>query len=66
LKIVVTGGVELDELSLTKWIDAGVFAIGIGSQLFSNQAILNKEYTLLESKMKKIIQLTTGKKGAKN
>jgi 2-dehydro-3-deoxyphosphogluconate aldolase / (4S)-4-hydroxy-2-oxoglutarate aldolase len=61
LKIVVTGGVELDELSIAKWIDAGVFAIGIGSQLFSNQAILNKEYALLESRIKKIIQSTTGK-----
>ena len=60
LKIIVTGGVDLDELSLAKWLDAGVFAIGIGSQLFSNQAILNKEYSLLEAKMKEIIQLTAG------
>ncbi len=58
LKIVVTGGVEIDELSLAKWIDAGVFAIGIGSQLFSNQVIINKEYTLLEAKLKRIIELT--------
>lgn len=58
LKIIVTGGVGTDELSLAKWIDAGVFAIGIGSQLFSNQVILNKEFTLLESKLKLIIQLT--------
>lgn len=61
LKIVVTGGVELDEASLAKWIDSGVFAIGIGSQLFSRQAILNKEYTLLEAKMKSIIRLTAKK-----
>jgi 2-dehydro-3-deoxyphosphogluconate aldolase/(4S)-4-hydroxy-2-oxoglutarate aldolase len=63
LKIIVTGGVALDELTLSKWIDAGVFALGIGSQLFSNQAILNKEYDLLENKMKSIIQLTAGKEG---
>jgi len=63
LKIVVTGGVELDEASLAKWIDSGVFAIGIGSQLFSRQAILNKEYTLLETKMKSIIRLTAKKEG---
>jgi 2-dehydro-3-deoxyphosphogluconate aldolase/(4S)-4-hydroxy-2-oxoglutarate aldolase len=61
LKIVVTGGVELDEASLAKWIDSGVFAIGIGSQLFSRQAILNKEYTLLEAKMKSIIRLIAKK-----
>jgi 2-dehydro-3-deoxyphosphogluconate aldolase / (4S)-4-hydroxy-2-oxoglutarate aldolase len=63
LKIIVTGGVALDELTLSKWIDAGVFALGIGSQLFSNQAILNKEYDLLENKMKSIIQLTAGEEG---
>jgi 2-dehydro-3-deoxyphosphogluconate aldolase/(4S)-4-hydroxy-2-oxoglutarate aldolase len=63
LKIIVTGGVELDELTLSKWIDAGVFAIGIGSQLFSSQAILNKAYDLLEAKMKGIIQLTEIKEG---
>lgn len=64
LKIIVTGGVELDELSLSKWIDAGVFAIGIGSQLFSSQAILNKEYDLLEDKMKSLIQLTAREEGS--
>jgi 2-dehydro-3-deoxyphosphogluconate aldolase / (4S)-4-hydroxy-2-oxoglutarate aldolase len=66
LKIVVTGGVDLDEMSLANWIEAGVFALGIGSQLFSSQAILNKEYILLEAKMKSIIQLTSGKKDTKN
>jgi 2-dehydro-3-deoxyphosphogluconate aldolase/(4S)-4-hydroxy-2-oxoglutarate aldolase len=63
LKIIVTGGVALDELTLSKWIDAGVFAIGIGSQLFSRQAILDKEYDLLEDKLKSIIQLTAAKEG---
>ena len=63
LKIIVTGGVELDELTISKWIDAGVFAIGIGSQLFSNQAILKQAYDLLEAKMKSIIQLTAKKEG---
>ena len=61
LKILVTGGVELDELSLAKWIDAGVFAIGVGSQLFSSQAILNNEYSLIEAKLKSIIQITANK-----
>jgi len=61
LKIVVTGGVEINEASLTNWLDAGVFALGIGSQLFTRQAILNKEYTVLENKMKHIIQLTARK-----
>jgi 2-dehydro-3-deoxyphosphogluconate aldolase/(4S)-4-hydroxy-2-oxoglutarate aldolase len=61
LKIIVTGGVELDEVSISKWIEAGVFAIGIGSRLFSRQAIFNKEYVFLEDEMKRIIQLTAMK-----
>jgi 2-dehydro-3-deoxyphosphogluconate aldolase/(4S)-4-hydroxy-2-oxoglutarate aldolase len=61
LKIIVTGGVELDEVSISKWIEAGVFAIGIGSGLFSRQAIFNKEYVFLEDEMKRIIQLTAMK-----
>jgi 2-dehydro-3-deoxyphosphogluconate aldolase/(4S)-4-hydroxy-2-oxoglutarate aldolase len=61
LKIIVTGGVELDEVSISKWIEAGVFAIGIGSGLFSRQAIFNKKYVFLEDEMKRIIQLTAMK-----
>ncbi|MGL6268395.1 MAG: bifunctional 4-hydroxy-2-oxoglutarate aldolase/2-dehydro-3-deoxy-phosphogluconate aldolase, partial [Chitinophagaceae bacterium] len=31
LKIIVTGGVDLDETSLKSWLGADVFAIGLGS-----------------------------------
>lgn len=33
-KLMVTGGVEPTEASLTEWFDAGINAVGIGSQLF--------------------------------
>ena len=35
LKLMVTGGVEPTAESLTAWFQAGVTAVGIGSQLFA-------------------------------
>ena len=37
LKLMVTGGVEPTNESLTAWFRAGVTAVGIGSQLFAGQ-----------------------------
>lgn len=58
LKIIVTGGVDLDEESLKSWLGAGVFAIGLGSQLFNEINIRDKKYKEIEEKIKTIIQLT--------
>jgi 2-dehydro-3-deoxyphosphogluconate aldolase/(4S)-4-hydroxy-2-oxoglutarate aldolase len=58
LKIVVTGGVDLDEASLKSWLGAGVFAIGLGSQLFNEKNIRDKNFEEIEEKIKTIIQLT--------
>jgi len=58
LKIIVTGGVDLDETSLKNWLGAGVFAIGLGSQLFNEINIRDKKYKEIEEKIKTIIQLT--------
>jgi 2-dehydro-3-deoxyphosphogluconate aldolase/(4S)-4-hydroxy-2-oxoglutarate aldolase len=58
LKIIVTGGVDLDEESLKSWLGAGVFAIGLGSQLFTEKSIRDKNFEEIEEKIKTIIQLT--------
>lgn len=58
LKIIVTGGVDLDEESLKSWLGAGVFAIGLGSQLFNEKNIRDKNFEVIEEKIKTIIQLT--------
>jgi 2-dehydro-3-deoxyphosphogluconate aldolase/(4S)-4-hydroxy-2-oxoglutarate aldolase len=58
LKIIVTGGVGLDEASLVQWLDAGIFAIGIGSQLFNEKNIQSGNYAEIEHKISVIIQLT--------
>lgn len=46
-KIMVTGGVEPTEESLTKWFSAGVEAVGIGSNLFPKEAIQNKDWNII-------------------
>ena len=61
LKIIVTGGVELDEVSLAKWIEAGVFAVGVGSQLFNEKNIKTGNYTGIENQISYIIQFTAKK-----
>lgn len=38
VKLMVTGGVEPTEASIGEWLDAGVQAVGIGSQLFKGDA----------------------------
>lgn len=63
LKIVVTGGVELDEVSLAKWIEAGVFAVGVGSQLFNDKNIKTGNYAGIENQISYIIQFTAKKEG---
>ena len=44
LKIVVTGGVQVNAPAIKAWINAGVFAAGVGSQLFSKEVIQSGNY----------------------
>lgn len=43
-KIMVTGGVEPTEESLSAWFGAGADAVGIGSNLFPKDVLKNKEW----------------------
>ena len=61
LKIIVTGGVELDENSLGKWLEAGVMAVGVGSQLFSEKRIRSGSYLEIEDTLRNIVRFTSGK-----
>jgi 2-dehydro-3-deoxyphosphogluconate aldolase/(4S)-4-hydroxy-2-oxoglutarate aldolase len=42
--IMVTGGVEPTEENLTKWFDAGVTCVGMGSNLFPKDVIASKDW----------------------
>ncbi|MDR1090724.1 MAG: bifunctional 4-hydroxy-2-oxoglutarate aldolase/2-dehydro-3-deoxy-phosphogluconate aldolase [Prevotella sp.] len=42
--IMVTGGVEPTEENLTKWFDAGVTCVGMGSNLFPKEVLAAKDW----------------------
>jgi 2-dehydro-3-deoxyphosphogluconate aldolase / (4S)-4-hydroxy-2-oxoglutarate aldolase len=44
VKAIATGGVKLDGPSLVSWKEAGIFAVGLGSQLFSHDALSRKDW----------------------
>lgn len=51
LHIMPTGGVEPTEENLKEWFDAGVYCVGMGSQLFQKEWIKNQQFDLLEVKI---------------
>lgn len=51
LHIMPTGGVEPTRENLKEWFDAGVYCVGMGSQLFKKDWIKNQQYDLLENKI---------------
>jgi len=44
LKIMPTGGVTLEESNLKSWFKSGVVCVGIGSNLFSKEMLLDLKY----------------------
>ena len=48
--IMVTGAVAPDENNLSEWIKAGVFCVGMGSQLFPNERILASDWQYITDK----------------
>ncbi|GAB3664106.1 bifunctional 4-hydroxy-2-oxoglutarate aldolase/2-dehydro-3-deoxy-phosphogluconate aldolase [Echinicola sediminis] len=51
LKIMPTGGVEPTEANLSKWFNAGVTCVGMGSQLFNKEWIMQKQFDALEEQI---------------
>ncbi len=56
VKAIVTGGVKMDGPSIVSWKEAGVFAIGLGSGLFTHDLISRHDYAGIT---KKIMHLRT-------
>ena len=54
--IMPTGGVDMEEEGLKNWLSSGVFSVGMGSKLFTNEIIQNKDWGLLESQCKKLVE----------
>lgn len=57
LHIMPTGGVEPTEENLKEWFDAGVYCVGMGSQLFKKDWIKNQQYDLLENKIAETLKV---------
>ncbi|MEB2774942.1 bifunctional 4-hydroxy-2-oxoglutarate aldolase/2-dehydro-3-deoxy-phosphogluconate aldolase [Algoriphagus sp. D3-2-R+10] len=57
LHIMPTGGVEPTEENLKEWFDAGVYCVGMGSQLFKKDWIKNQQFDLLETKITETLKI---------
>lgn len=53
--IMPTGGVSTNEDNLKGWFDAGATCVGIGSQLISSEIINNKDFSVLQAKVKETL-----------
>lgn len=51
LNLMITGGVEPTEQSLSAWFKAGAMCVGLGSQLFTKDILQNKDWPLLQRKV---------------
>lgn len=55
--IMPTGGVSTSEDNLKSWFDAGATCVGIGSQLISNEILINKDFDGLREKVKQTLEI---------
>lgn len=55
--IMPTGGVEPTEENLSKWFNAGVHCVGMGSKLISKQLLADKEFSALTKKVANAIEI---------
>jgi 2-dehydro-3-deoxyphosphogluconate aldolase/(4S)-4-hydroxy-2-oxoglutarate aldolase len=52
-----TGGVDLSRENISGWFKVGVCAVGMGSQLISNDVMDNKKYDLLKKNTEEVLEL---------
>ncbi len=57
VKIVVTGGVQPTKQSIDEWFGAGVYGVGMGSNLFPKEVIASKNWAWIEQKVSESIAL---------
>lgn len=54
---MVTGGVEPNRESLTKWFGAGVVAVGMGSQLFPKAVLTDHAFDKIETTVRDVVRI---------
>lgn len=57
LKLMPTGGVELNEGNLAAWYKSGVVCVGVGSQLITNSILEQNDFKSLERTVKSTIEI---------
>ena len=57
LKLMITGGVEPNEKNLSAWFKAGATCVGMGSQLFTKEILAEKNWALLEQRVKECLAI---------
>jgi 2-dehydro-3-deoxyphosphogluconate aldolase / (4S)-4-hydroxy-2-oxoglutarate aldolase len=62
LKLMPTGGVEPTEENLKAWFGAGVFCVGMGSQLLSKKIIEDKRWDELEKNIASVLAMANALK----
>ena len=55
MQFMPTGGVEPTRENISSWFNAGVVAVGMGSQLISKTAIQSKNYSLIKENTQKAL-----------
>lgn len=55
LKIMPTGGVDVSKENLQSWFDAGVYCVGMGSNLISKKIIESGNYAALTAQVSEVI-----------
>jgi 2-dehydro-3-deoxyphosphogluconate aldolase / (4S)-4-hydroxy-2-oxoglutarate aldolase len=57
LLFMPTGGVDLDKENISKWLKAGVCAVGMGSKLVSKDLLEQKNYTKIEELARQALEI---------
>lgn len=57
LQLMITGGVEPTEKSLSSWFKAGAVCVGMGSQLFTKEILAQKDWPLLQQKVEECLSI---------
>jgi len=58
LQLMITGGVEPNEKSISAWFKAGAACLGMGSQLFTKEILAKKNWPLLKQTIEETLNLS--------
>lgn len=59
--LMPTGGVAPNSENIDSWIEAGAYCVGMGSQLFDQEAMARRDYSTVENRIKEILVLVKNK-----